>query len=35
MDYQGSREELLEKIKSNPKTGLSSSEAQALSLIHI
>ena len=29
MDYQGSREELLEKIKSNPKTGLSSSEAQA------
>ena len=29
MDYQSSREELLGKIKSNPKTGLSSSEAQA------
>lgn len=29
MDYQGSKRDLLEKINSDPKTGLSSSEAQA------
>ena len=29
MDYQGSKKDLLEKIDSNPKTGLSSSEAKS------
>ena len=27
MDYQGSKKELLKKLNSDPKTGLSSSEA--------